>query len=156
MFPPLPRLAYGNLITHAANVYAGALTRHFCSIKTVTQRIRRYASAKMLDVLVPPNPHEDDSDAGVAFSHHGFLKKPDVGDSPLYNVVSALEDPTFNVTAMHPAQTDMVRELRTLLGLPKGTALNERWLRRNIHGSIRFSMHVVETLDELRVEAESL
>lgn len=155
MFPPLPRPACRNLITHAANVYAGALTRHFCSIKTVTQRIRRYASAKMLDVLVPPSPHEDDSDAGVAFAR-GLHKKPDVGDSPLYNVVSALEDPTFNEAAMHPAQTDMVRELRTLLGLPKGTALNERWLRRNIHGSIRFSMHVVETLDELRVEAESL
>jgi hypothetical protein len=152
MFPPLKRPDHTNLITHASNVYAGAICRHFCNIDIVRQRIRRFAAARLLDYIVRPDAGEEDAETDAMLSQ--MKDRPDVGDAPLYNIVGALEDPKFRVDAMHPAQRSMVADIRSLLGLPVGTALNARWLRRNIHGSIRFCLHVVDTLDALRTEVE--
>ena len=124
----------GNVITHAANVYAGAMRRHLAHVDSVKQRIKRYASAKLFGIsaLPPPKGQEDAVD--------GFVARPEVGDAPLYNIVSALESKSFAVESMHPRQREVLQEIRGLLGIGAGVELDKNWLRKNIHSSIRFSL----------------
>ena len=154
LFPILPRPSQGNVVTHAANAYAGAMRRHFANIDTVKQRIKRYASAKLFGVVQVPEKGEEDSDQNQGLA--GFDLKPNVGDKPLYNIVSALECKNFDVSAMHPKQREVLKEIRTLLELPEGTELEKNWLRKNIHSSIRFSFGTVSVLDDLREQAEQV
>ena len=153
LFPILPRPAGENVTTHAANAYAGAMRRHFANADTVKQRIKRYASAKLFGVVrAPPPPGEEDDDENDV----PVLPRPDVGDSPLYNIVSALECKDFDESAMHPKQVEVLEDVRTTLGLPRGTELDSNWLRANIHASIRFSLRAVKALDDLRQQADAV
>ena len=154
-FPTKTRPNSVNLITHAANSYAGAMVRHFCNMDTVTGRIKRFVAARLSDLFVQINHGEDDLvDEDV--SNMIRDRKKDVGSNPIYNVTSAIEDISFNVNAMHPLQREVLIELRKELNLPEGVQLNERWLRANIHDSIRFAFRVVCTLDDVREEMMSM
>jgi len=157
VLPSLARPGSDNLVTHAANLYAGALRRHFCDVETVKMRIKRYVSARLFDVLVHPDDGEEDA-VSTEVLHAVRQRRRDVGPTPIHNVLNALEDPSLDVAKLHPEQRQMVAEVRGLLGMStdKPVELNQRWLRRNIHGAIRFTLKVVDTLDELRCEAEAL
>ncbi len=153
LFPILTRPNGDNVTTHAANAYAGAMRRHFANADTVKQRIKRYASAKLFGVVrAPPPPGEEDDDENDV----PVLPRPDVGDSPLFNIVSALECKGFDESAMHPKQAEVLDDVRTTLGLPQGTELDSNWLRANIHASIRFSLRTVKVLDDLREQADAV
>jgi len=155
LFPILPRPKQKNVVTHAANSYAGSLRRHFANADTVKQRIKRFASARLFGVSSKPPPQgEADADTDDADDIVG--ERQDVGDSPLYNVISALECKGFKEEAMHPRQVEVLNEIRKLIGLPQGTELDSNWLRVNIHSSIRFSLATVKVLDDLREQAEVL
>jgi hypothetical protein len=154
LFPILPRPNQINVVTHAANAYAGAMRRHFANADTVKQRIKRFASARLFGLAsMPPPKGEEDADDSEA---NAVGERPDVGSSPLYNVVSALECKGFVEEAMHPRQVEVLNEIRHILGLPRGTELDSNWLRANIHQSIRFSLATVQVLDDLRDQADSL
>jgi len=151
LFPVLPRPDQANLITHAANTYAGAMRRHFANADTVKQRIKRFAASKLFGLThAPPAPGEEDADGAAVGG------RPDVGDSPLYNIVSALECKTFQEDAMHPRQLEVLADVRRILGLRRGTELDSNWLRANIHDSIRFSLVTVKAIDDLRAQASAL
>ena len=151
------RPASSNVVTHAANAYAGAMRRHFAHLDTVKRRIRRYASARLFDCVVQPEAGEEDGTGlDAAVLDEVVKRKRDVGDAPLYNICGALEDPEFPVSAMHPDQRTVLKEIRDRLELPEGTPLTDSWLRRNIHSSIRFSLRVVDTLDEVREQAQAV
>ena len=153
LFPILPRPKQDNVTTHAANAYAGAMRRHFANADIVKQRIKRYASAKLFGVVpAPPPTGEDDDDKNDA----PVLPRPDVGDSPLYNIVGALECKGFDTSAMHPRQVEVLEDIRVALGLPHGTELDSNWLRANIHASIRFSLRTVKALDDLRQQSDEV
>jgi len=156
LFPILPRPEHVNIVTHAANAYGGAMRRHFANIDTVKQRIKRYASAKLFGVAPVEEKGEEDSDQNQQLVMIGLDLNPEVGDKPLYNIVSALECKGFDVSAMHPRQREVLKEIRTLLELPEGTELDTNWLRTNIHASIRFSFSTVNVLDGLREQAEKV
>ena len=152
LFPILPRPKQDNVTTHAANAYAGAMRRHFANTDIVKRRIKRYASAKLFGVVrAPPPPGEEDDD-----ENEPTLLQPEVGDSPLYNIVGALECKDFDESAMHPRQVEVLEDVRTTLGLPRGTELDSNWLRANIHASIRFSLRTVKVLDDLREQADKV
>ena len=154
LFPILPRPQQPNVVTHAANCFGGAMRRHFANVDTVKQRIKRFASARLFGVSSkPPPPGEADADADDA---DAVDERPDVGDAPVYNIVSALESKDFQEAAMHPRQVEVLNEIRQLIGLPRGTELCSDWLRKNIHASIRFSLATVHVLDDLREQAEAV
>ena len=152
LFPVLPRPPRDNVVTHAACCFGGAMRRHFANANTVKQRIKRFASARLFGVSSkPPLPGEADADDADAVD-----ERPDVGDAPVYNIVSALESKDFQEAAMHPRQVEVLNEIRQLVGLPRGTELCSNWLRKNIHASIRFSLATVQVLDDLREQAEAV
>ena len=150
LFPILPRPEQRNVITHAANTYAGAMRRHFANIDTVKQRIKRFASSRLFGLIFTSPPGEEDADDAVV------CKRPDVGDAPLYNIVSALECKEFREEAMHPRQLEVLADIRRILGLPRGTELDANWLRANIHDSIRFSLSTSKALDDLKAHAAAV
>ena len=141
---------FSNIVTHASNLYAGAFKKHFTDMETVKQRIRRYASAELFDLYVRQPVGEDDVD----LAH--LPPKPDVGDNPLYNIVSALEDKTFDISALHPKQRALIVKLKAAFGLPDGVNMTKNWLKKNIHGSIRFTLIAARKLDDLKLAAAEL
>ena len=141
---------FRNVVTHAANVYAGAFKKHFTDMETVKQRIRRYASAELFDLYVRQPVGEDD----VELAH--IPTKPDVGDNPLYNIISALEDKTFDISQLHPKQRAVIVKLKATFGLPDGVNMTKNWLKNNIHGSIRFTLLAARKLDDLKAAAAEL
>ena len=159
LMPTLRRPDAVNAVSHAAKAYAGAMKRHFSNMDTVRGRIRRFVGARLFSLFERTEAAEadaacdDDSLPGeVAAEILG--RRKDVGDKPLFNVLSALEDRTFDEDAMHPAQREVLQEVRDRLSMPKGTNMTERWLRSNIGASIKFCLHVVDALDDLRKDAE--
>jgi hypothetical protein len=147
-----------NTVTHAANIYVGAMKVHFADLAKVEQRIKRYISATMLSFLVRPQKCEEDAedDATVSAATKIVSARPEVGDRPIWNILNALKDPDYDVTAMHPAQREMVGTIRALLGLGEEDYMDEPWLLQNIHGSIRFTLHVADTLDALKEEVKAV
>ena len=148
-----------NAVTHAANAYAGAMKRHFSNMDTVRGRIRRFVGAKLFSIFKTPDAAEADAECcedGLPAEITAVLlsRKNDIGDKPIFNILSALEDKTFDEEAMHPVQREVLQEVRDRLILPRGTNMTERWLRSNLDLSIKFCLHVVDTLDVLRKEAE--
>lgn len=160
-FPSSARPDGYNLVTHAANAYAAALERHFCNLDVVKARVRRYASSQLLDYVIQ-RPEAGEEDAACtdfdtpAVSEELKARRKEVGHAPVYNVLSALEDMAFDVGAMHSEQRRVLDDVRAKLGLPEGTPLTDRWLRKNIHSSIRFALHVASTFDQVRAEAEAV
>ena len=129
LFPIIPRPDQSNLITHAANTYAGALRRHFANVDTVIKRIKRFAATKLFGLTsYPPVKGEEDSDQALGGGVCPLPKRLEAGDSPLYNIVSALECKTFMEEAMHPRQREVLADVRHILGLPRGTELDSNWL----------------------------
>ena len=146
--PSLPLPPHANVVTHAANAYTGAFKRHFADMKTVANRIKRYAAARLFDMYArPTNKDEEDAETAV------LPPRPDVSDNPLYNIVSALQDKSFKTSSMHPRQVTVLKEIKAALGLPDDVNMTNRWLRRNIHGSIRFCLLTAQTLDAVKVMA---
>ena len=144
----LPLPPHANVVTHAANAYTGAFKRHFADMKTVANRIKRYAAARLFDMYArPTNKDEEDAETAV------LPPRPDVSDNPLYNIVSALQDKSFKTSSMHPRQVTVLKEIKAALGLPDDVNMTNRWLRRNIHGSIRFCLLTAQTLDAVKVMA---
>ena len=153
-FPTVNRPQNTNLVTHAANIYAGALRRHFAHLETVKQRIRRYISTRLLDFVIRPTKGYEDTENEEVLAVLAARRLPEVGDAPIYNILGALEDPKFNVLAMHPRQIEVLLEIRNLLGLKAGVKMDGPWLRVNIHGSIRFALHVVDAIDLRKIEVQ--
>jgi hypothetical protein len=149
--PTIQRPDSDNLVTHAAKAYAAAMIRHFCNMDTVVGRIKRFVSARLSNRFIEINPGEEDTTDDDVLNTIRDGRK-DVGSTPIYNVISALEDSSFDVGAMHPAQLAVLEEVRKSLNLPDGVQLNECWLKSNIHESIRFAFLVVCTLDQVRDE----
>jgi len=160
-FPPLdPPTGYNNVMTHAAKTYTTAFEQHFCNIDKVVGRIKRYAASRLFDAFERPPPDEDD-----AVGEFVMPPRPDAGDSPLYNIVSALQDKSFAVGSMHPRQRVVLDDVRMHLGITASENLTPRWLRRwhshraaallpsrNIHGSIRFGLAMAKQSDVVKVE----
>ena len=157
LFPFLPRPDKINVVTHAANALAGALRRHFANEDTVKQRIKRFASVKLFGVVrAPPPKGEEDAEGYDDVISHVVTERPEVGDSPLYNIIGALECNNFQEESMHPRQLEVLSEIRSILGLARGVQLDKNWLRANIHSSIRFSLTTCQVLDDLREQVETI
>jgi hypothetical protein len=158
LFRNMRRPVSYNMVTHAANIYVGAMKVHFANLAKVEQRIKRYISATMLSFLVRPPKGEDDAeeDASASAAAEFVPARPEVGDRPIWNILNALKEPDYDMAAMHPAQCEMVGTIRALLGLGEEDYMDEPWLLQNIHGSIRFTLHVADTLDALKEEVKAV
>lgn len=155
-----PRTTIENSLTHAAKLYATALKRHLTDPSVLENRIKKYCRARLLGVVVRPKEGQEDAaptadDETLAVRMRGG-RPDDVGENPLYNVIAALTDEQYDTTAMHPAQTGVVEEVRRSLGLAAGVRLNRAWLESNLFGSLRFAHLVATTCDALREEAVAL
>ena len=151
LFPSLslPK-KFRNVVTHAANAYAGAFKRHFTCLDTVMERVKKYIRAKYFDLYVRPRKGQEDVD------HFDYPPKPDLGDNPLYNIVSALQDPNFPVNKMHPKQQAILKEIKELFGLPDKKGITENWLRKEIINSIKFTHATVTAIDKVKILAKEL
>lgn len=119
-------------------------------MRTMEQRVKRFVRARLYDLYARQHGQED------VVTSIAAPEAPSVGDNPLYNVWSSLVDPKFPVTTLHHRQREVIEELRTILALPCGTGLTEHWLKQNINGSIKLSMIVCNTMDDLRAQAQLL
>lgn len=151
LFPllPLPK-NFRNVVTHAANSYAGAFKRHFTCLDTVMERVKKYIRAKYFDLYVRPRKGQEDTE------DFEYPNKPDLGDNPLYNIISALQDPTFPVNKMHPKQQDILKEIKEIFGLPEKKGITENWLRKEIINSIKFTYETVSAIDKVKILAKEL
>ena len=158
LFKNMRRPDLCNTVSHAANIYVGAMKVHFANLAKVEQRIKRYISATMLSFLVRPQKGEEDTEDDAYASAAAKLvpARPEVGDRPIWNILNALKVPDYDMAAMHPAQREMVGKIRALFGLGEEDYMDEPWLLQNIHGSIRFTLHVADTLDALKEEAKAV
>jgi hypothetical protein len=134
----LPEMA-GNAVTHAAKLYRTNCVNHFCLFKSMMRRIRRYATARLFSFVIEDEDDEEDEDVAKTQDKPSTHKV----EVAVWNAV---------LGGLKPEEADLVREIRSMLGLSDGKKLSEEWLKANIDLSVLFVRQLCQFFDRRKAE----